>query len=59
MSYVVTSDNFVAGEFGQTVSEEDLAGCNIPALISAGHLKAEHKSAHRQTKSDEDVKEKQ
>lgn len=38
-SYKVIGGREVAGkQAGETVSEDDLAGCNIPALIEAGHL---------------------
>jgi hypothetical protein len=38
MSYLILSTNFVAGAQGQTVTDEELDGCNIAALIESGHL---------------------
>jgi len=37
-SYTVTSHNLVGHEHGDTVTDDDLAGANVPALIAAGHL---------------------
>lgn len=37
-SYLVTSANFAAAPEGATVTAEQLAGCDIAALVSAGHL---------------------
>lgn len=37
MAYIVTSPRFVTPE-GSTVTEDQLAGCNIAALVAAGHL---------------------
>ena len=36
--YEVVSSVFVGGPPGTVLTVEDLAGCNIPALISAGHI---------------------
>jgi hypothetical protein len=37
-SYKVLSDNFALGKQGETVDSELLDGCNISALVDAGHL---------------------
>jgi muramidase (phage lysozyme) len=37
-SYKVLSDNFAVGKQGDTVDSELLDGCNISALVEAGHL---------------------
>jgi hypothetical protein len=37
-TYLVHSDNLLAGHAGSTISEEQLAGCNVEALISGGHI---------------------
>ena len=37
-SYKVLSDNFSAGEQGQVLDSALLDGCNICALVDAGHL---------------------
>ena len=39
MKYVVNSDRLSAFDYGQTVSVDQLAGCNIEALVAGGHLK--------------------
>lgn len=40
MTYTVNSDRFSLKKKGESVSEKELleAGCNIEALVSAGHL---------------------
>lgn len=40
MSYIVSSDIFALGKKGAPISTKELqdAGCNIEALIAAGHL---------------------
>jgi len=39
MSYIVTSDLEVCGKKkGETLTEKDLAGLNVKALIGAGHI---------------------
>lgn len=37
-SYQVASDNFVVAGQGATVTDEELEGCNVPALVEAGVL---------------------
>ena len=38
-TYRITGPRHVAGRrTGETVSEEDLVSCNIPALIEGGHI---------------------
>ena len=37
--YEVTSDNLVGHEKGDSVTDKQLAGANIEALIQGGHLK--------------------
>ena len=45
MSWTVTSSSPVCGKTtGQTLTDADLAGCNIAALVAGGHL-AEAKPA--------------
>lgn len=38
MKYEITSDRF--GPLGAIVTDKDLAGCNVQALVAAGHVKA-------------------
>lgn len=38
MNYKVTSDRVAGHNHGETVNVADLAGCNIEALVSGGHL---------------------
>jgi hypothetical protein len=37
-TYKVLSDRFALGEKGKTVDSDALVGCNIEALVEAGHL---------------------
>lgn len=37
-NYKVLSDNFAGRQAGDTVTDEDLDGLNVEALIAAGHL---------------------
>jgi hypothetical protein len=37
-TYKVLSDNFALGKQGDTVDNALLDGCNISALVEAGHL---------------------
>lgn len=37
-SYKVLSDDLVGHAAGDTVTDQDLEGCNIAALVEAGHL---------------------
>ena len=36
--FKIVSDNFALGAAGETVSEEQLDGCNISALVEGGHI---------------------
>jgi hypothetical protein len=38
LKYTVTSDNFTAPR-GTVLTEEQLGGCNISALLEGGHLR--------------------
>lgn len=38
MNYKVNSNRVAGHKHGETVSVADLAGCNIEALVSGGHL---------------------
>lgn len=37
-TYKIISDNTTLGKSGETVSNDDLAGLNVDALIAGGHL---------------------
>ena len=37
-SYKVLSDNFAAGKQGELLDSDALDGCNIEALVEAGHI---------------------
>lgn len=37
-TYEVLSDNFAVAPRGSTVAADQLAGCDVPALVEAGHL---------------------
>jgi hypothetical protein len=49
-SYKVLSDLVDGKKAGDTITDEDLEGCNVAALIEAGHLSGETKS----TKADKE-----
>lgn len=37
-SYVVTSGRLVGHPEGSTVTDDEIGGCDVAALVSAGHL---------------------
>lgn len=37
-TFVVTSHNLARHSAGDIVTVDDLAGCNIPALVEGGHI---------------------
>jgi hypothetical protein len=37
-TYKVLSDNFAGKACGETVTDEELEGCSVEALIAGGHL---------------------
>lgn len=37
-TYKVLSDNFAGKTCGETVTDEELEGCSVEALIAGGHL---------------------
>jgi hypothetical protein len=39
-SYKIASERLAGFTFGETVTEEQLEGVNIPALVESGHLEA-------------------
>ena len=49
-NYKVLSDRLDGKKQGEIVSENDLAGCNIEALLESGHITVIHKA----TKKDEE-----
>lgn len=40
-SYKVVADNIVGKSPGDTITDEELDGCNIEALIEGGHITAD------------------
>jgi glutamate dehydrogenase/leucine dehydrogenase len=56
MIYTVTSDIFVPASLGSTVNENDLDGCNIDALVEAGHLVPNESSNSTTAKSATETK---
>ena len=53
-SYTVTSHKLVGHEHGDTVTDADLEGANVPALIAAGHLaEAKPKNSRKADKESE------
>lgn len=51
-TYRIISDNLTLGNSGTTVSDDDLAGLNVAALITGGHLEAV--SVKKPDKKDQD-----
>lgn len=56
MAYKVNSDIFVPASLGSTVTESDLEGCNIDALVEAGHLVPNESSSSAKAKSATETK---
>lgn len=54
-TYKVTSDNTSLGKMGDVVNNDDLAGLNVEALISGGHI-AEVKTNKADTPTSKDEK---
>jgi hypothetical protein len=53
-TYKIISDNSSLGKSGTTVSDNDLAGFNVAALISGGHLEPVSAPAKKPTKTEQD-----
>ena len=53
-TYKILSDNTTLGKPGATVSESDLAGLNIAALVSGGHIEPANIAAKKQDKKEQD-----
>jgi hypothetical protein len=53
-TYKILSDNTTLGKPGSTVSETDLAGLNIAALVAGGHIEPASISAKRQDKKEQE-----
>jgi hypothetical protein len=43
-NYKVVSENVTGKKPGDSISEQELEGCNIPALLEAGHIVGENQS---------------
>ena len=56
MTYTVNSDTFVPASLGSTVTESDLEGCNIDALVEAGYLVPNESSSSAKAKSATETK---
>jgi hypothetical protein len=46
--YCVTSDKVRGYERGEIVTEQDMPGCNIVALVASGHLQLHEESTTAQ-----------
>jgi hypothetical protein len=44
-NYKVASDNVAGKKPGDVITEQELEGCNIDALVEAGHIVGETKSS--------------
>jgi hypothetical protein len=53
-TYKVLSDNFSLGKEGETVDSKVLDGCNVEALIEAGHLAEVAGKVSKQASSEQD-----
>lgn len=47
MQFEVVSTRLTGFQPGDVVSEDDLAGCNIEALVNGGHLKIKTAKSHK------------
>ena len=53
-TYTVTSHKLAGHEHGDSVTDDDLEGANVPALIAAGHLaEAKPKNSRKADKESE------
>jgi len=53
-TYKIISDNTTLGSKGASVSDADLAGLNVAALVSAGHLEPVSISSKKSDKKEQD-----
>jgi len=51
--YTVTSHRLAGHELGDTVTDDDLKGANVPALIAGGHLTADEPKKSRKSAPEE------
>lgn len=57
MTYVVAGTAKVAGKtLGETLSDDDLADANIPALVKGGHIKPAGTTTTKAAKADNEEK---
>lgn len=50
--YRVTSDRLAGYAAGDTVSADDLASCNVEALVASGHLSPQKTTSKKNTEPD-------
>lgn len=53
ISYMVTSDRFAGFKRGDTVTDKDLEGVDVEALLEAGHLSTQSTKKSGKTKDTE------
>lgn len=53
-TFKIISDSTTLGSKGATVSDSDLAGLSVAALVSAGHLEPVSISSKKQDKKEQD-----
>lgn len=53
-TYKVLSDNFALASQGETVDSKVLEGCNVEALIEAGHLAEISSKVSKQATSEQE-----
>jgi len=53
-TYKITSDNTTLGKQGETVSDVDLAGLNVDALVAGGHIEPVSVSHRKSDKKEQE-----
>lgn len=53
-TYTVTSERLSGFEWGQTVTADDLPGCNMAALVASGHLEPRTVETYSEEHTEED-----
>ena len=53
-TYKISSDNTTLGKHGDTVSDADLVGLNVDALVAGGHLEPVSVSSRKSDKKEQE-----
>lgn len=54
MKYTVTSHRLAGHDHGDTVTDDDLQGANVPVLIAAGHIAPNEPKPRRKAEPEKD-----